>query len=230
MHTSLSDAFHFLVGVVWCFDLVSVTIHGDTGPQLLQGCICSSLVLLWNSVISEVYLLWQGLAVGRVILEVNLLRQGVCPSVSVSVQVLSDFFRCFPKSSSSVSPPVPSSIFSMCLPAPLASSCHSSLSIFKQKHYVHLWLRFWLAVDCLHPFFLLTSAGQPANSSHVSPLQSLPLVASAVEHSKPRYTDAASVKLLSLLMEWSCSRYEKLFLICGEEGSNPYLYICIYII
>ncbi|RLV90010.1 hypothetical protein DV515_00014600 [Chloebia gouldiae] len=46
--------------------------------------------------------------------------------------------------------------------------------------------------------------GQPANSSHASPL---PLVASAVEHSKPRYTNAASVKLLtSLLIEWSCSR------------------------
>lgn len=31
MHRSLSDAFHFLVGVLWCFGLVSVTIHGDTG-------------------------------------------------------------------------------------------------------------------------------------------------------------------------------------------------------
>lgn len=61
MHTSLSDALHFLVGVLWCFGLVSVTIHGDTGPQSLQGCV----QLLWNSVISEVYLLWQGLAVGR---------------------------------------------------------------------------------------------------------------------------------------------------------------------
>lgn len=65
MHTSLSDALHFLVGVLWCFGLVSVTIHGDTGPQSLQRCVCSSLVLLWNSVISEVYLLWQGLAVGQ---------------------------------------------------------------------------------------------------------------------------------------------------------------------
>lgn len=44
---------------------------------------------------------------------------------------------------------------------------------------------------------LLTSTEQLATSSHVSPLQSLPLVASAVEHSKPRYTDAASVSLLS---------------------------------
>lgn len=63
----------------------------------------------------------------------------------------------------------------MRLPAPLASSCHSSLSIFKQKHYVHLWLRFWLAVDCSHPFFvqaelLFTSTGQLATSGHASPL------------------------------------------------------------
>lgn len=150
--------------------------------------MCLSLVLLWNSFISEVYLLWAGLGCRPK----SLLRQGVCPSLSMSIHVLSDFFRCFPKSSSSVSPHVPRRILSMCLLAPVASSCHSSLSMFKQKHYVHLWLRFWLAVDCSHPFFvqaglLLTSTGQLSTSSHVSPLQSLPLVASAVEHSKPRY-------------------------------------------
>lgn len=167
---------------------VSVPAWFFCETPLFQRCTCSG----------------RALAVGQSHLRSDLLRQGVCPSVRVSVCVLSDFFRCFPKSSCSVSPPVPRSIFSMCIPAPLASSCYSSLSIFKQKYYVHLWLRFWLAVDCSHPFFvhtelLLTSAGQPANSSHASPL---PLVASAVEHSKPRYTNAASVKLpISLLMD-----------------------------
>lgn len=128
MYTSLSDAFHFLVGVLWCSGLISVTIHGDTGPQSLQGYVCSSLVLLWNSVISEVYLLWQDLAVSQ-----SPLRSESPQAESVSFceyvcMCFSGVFRCFPKSSFSVSLHVPRSIFSMCLPAPLASSCHSSLS------------------------------------------------------------------------------------------------------
>lgn len=88
----------------------------------------------------------------------------------------------------------------------------------------------------LHPFFvhtelLLTSAGLPANASHVSPLQSLPLVASAVEHSKPRYTDAASVKLLIfangvvLFKVWKIISY-----LWGGGKQSIYIYICIYII
>lgn len=82
----------------------------------------------------------------------------------------------------------------------------------------------------MHAELLLTSAKQPANTSHVSPLQSLPLVASAVEHSKPRYTDAASVKLLIfangvvLFKVWKIISY-----LWGGGKQSIYIYIYMYI-
>lgn len=134
MHTGLSDALHFLVGVLCCSGLVSVTVHGDAGPQSLQGCACSSLRLLWASVTSEVYLLWHGLAVGQ-----SPLRSESSQARSesfcgyVSIHVLGVFSMCCSKSSSSVSLHVFPNVFPqeylllMCLRVPLASSCHSFL-------------------------------------------------------------------------------------------------------
>lgn len=55
--------------------------------------------------------------------------------------------------------------------------------------------------------------------------ETLQFMADTVVQSKPRSADAASVKLLIFAIEWSCSTYKKLFLVCGEEGSNPYKYI-----
>lgn len=196
MHTSLSDALHFLVGVLrWAGRCHYSWWHRATIPSgmcLFQ--LGSSVELIYFRAVPAL--------AGLGCRPKSLLRQGVCPSVSMSIHVLSDFFRYFPKSSFSVSPHVPRSILSMCLPAPLASSCHSSLSMFKQKHYVHLWFKDfglqWIVhihfLCRLNFFWLAQGSSQPLAKYH--PCKSLPLVASAVELSKPRYTDAASVKLL----------------------------------
>lgn len=143
---------------------------------------CSNLGLLGASVSvpSEVYLLWHGSPSGQ-----GALRSEPPQAWSasfcecVSVHVLSVFSMYFPKSSSSVSPHVflpQEYLLLMCLPAPLASSRHSFLNMFKQRHCVHLWLKFWHETDRLHQFQcrlapVLTSTGQLANSCHMLPLQ-----------------------------------------------------------
>lgn len=88
-------------------------------------------------------------------------------------------------------------------------------------------------MDRSHPFFvqaelLLTSTGQLATSSHTSPLQSLPLVASAVEHSKPRYTDAASVKLLIFANGVVLFKVRKIISYLWGGGKQS-IYIYVYI-
>lgn len=99
------------------------------------------------------YLLWHGLATGQSPLRSEYPGHGVCPAVCVytCAQCL---LHLFPKGSSSVYPHLYvfpwEYLLLMCLLAPLASSCHSSLNMFEQRHCAHLWLRFWHAVDCLH--------------------------------------------------------------------------------
>lgn len=158
-------------------------------------------------------------------------------SFCVSIHVLSVFSMCFPKSSSSVSPHVflpQEYLLLTCLPAPLASSCHSFLNMFKQRHCVHLWLKFWHEMDCLHLFQsrlkpVLTSTGQFATSCHMSPLQppateTLQFMANIIVHSKPRY--AASVKLLIFANGVVFFKIQEIIsCLWGAEKQSIYLYI-----
>lgn len=81
----------------------------------------------------------------------------------------------------------------------------------------------------LNFFSLAQGSSQPLAARH--PLQSLPRVASAVEHSKPRYTDAASVKLLIFANGVVLLKVRKIIsCLWGGGKQSIYIYICIYII
>lgn len=179
------------------------------GHSPFQRCACSGLGLVRALVTSEEYLLWHGLPLGQSALQSESPHAwSVFLCEYVSIHVLSVFSMCFPKSSSAVSLHafLPQEYLLMYPPAPLASSCHSFLNMFKQRHCAHFWLKFWHAMDHLHQFQcrlepVLTSTGQLATSCRMSPLQppateTLQFMANTVVHSKPRYADAASVRLL----------------------------------
>lgn len=85
-------------------------------------------------------------------------------------------------------------------------------------------------VDCSHAFcvqpeLLLLAQGSWQPLATVTPAA---LVASAAEPSEPRCTDTASAKLLIFAYGVVLFKVRKLFLICGEEGSDPYIYMYIY--
>lgn len=194
MHTSLSDAFHFLVAVLWCSGLsvsvltltlghspfrdVSVPAWFFCGTHLFQRCSCSGRAQLQ----------------ARVLLEVNLLRQGVCPVCLYVFSVTSS--GVLPRAALQFLPTYPG-VSSPCICLHLLLELPLFLKL-KQKHYVHLQLRFWLAVDCSHAFcvqaeLLLLAQGSWQPLATVTPAV---LVASAAERSEPRCTDTASAKLL----------------------------------